>query len=254
VTAAAGSGRGQAGDHYSYRHYADPAVASRFDARRFGGPIGQYLLASQAALIETALAPVAGRHVIDVGTGTGRAAIGLSAAGATVVGVDASSEMLDVARHRAAEAGASIDFRLGDAHALEFPDASFDAAVGLRLIMHTPDWRRCLAELCRVARWRIVVDFPALGSAATIESLLRRVGRSAGLRTEAYRVLGAREVEAVLASRGFHVVTVHRQFVLPIALHRAIGRPGFTRTVERGLASLGLLRLVGSPVTMVAER
>ena len=53
---------------------------------------------SQQRLLLDALAPVAGERVIDVGTGTGRAAIGLAQAGAIVTGVDASVEMLDVAR------------------------------------------------------------------------------------------------------------------------------------------------------------
>ena len=40
-------------------------------------------------------------------------------------------------------------------------DRSFDLAVSLRVLMHTPDWRQCVAELCRVARRRVIVDFPA---------------------------------------------------------------------------------------------
>jgi hypothetical protein len=46
----------------------------------------------------------------------------------------------------------------------------------------------------------------------------------------------------------------HRQFVLPIALHKAIGSRAFTVGVETVLARIGLLRLVGSPVTVVAVR
>ena len=47
---------------------------------------------------------------------------------------------------------------------------------------------------------------------------------------------------------------VRRQFVLPIAFHKAIGRLGFTQTIERGLSAVGLSRVLGSPVTVVAER
>ena len=145
-------------------------------------------------------------------------------------------------------------FLPGDAHALPFPDRSFDAGVGLRLIMHTPDWTRCLAELCRVARWRVMVDFPALASAAALESAFRRAAHAFGRRTEPYRVLAERSVDRTFRANGFRIVSVHRQFVLPIAVHKAVGRPGGTRVLERALAALGLLRLFGSPVTMVAER
>jgi hypothetical protein len=50
------------------------------------------------------------------------------------------------------------------------------------------------------------------------------------------------------------VASAHRHFVLPIALHRAIGSPAVTRAAERALAAAGLRRLIGSPVTLVAER
>jgi hypothetical protein len=42
--------------------------------------------------------------------------------------------------------------------------------------------------------------------------------------------------------------------VLPIALHKLIGSRSFTTAVERVLAAAGILRLVGSPVTILAER
>src|SRR5687768_18140085 len=48
-----------------------------------------------------------------------RSAIALAQRGAVVTGVDASAEMLAVARLRAQEAGASVTFKQGDAHALE---------------------------------------------------------------------------------------------------------------------------------------
>ena len=76
----------------------------------------------------------------------------------------------------------------------------------------------------------------------------------AGGRFEAYRVIAEREVRAAFAAHGFRVAFVRRQFVLPIALHKRIGRRGFTEGVERGLAAVGLSRLLGSPVTMVGER
>jgi len=249
--------------HYSYTHYANKEVAAGFDQLRFSGPIGEYLLETQEALLMDAFTPLAtggsggslaGATLLDVGTGTGRAAIGLARAGATVMGVDASSEMLDVARDRAQAAQVSVTFDVGDAHALPFPAARFDGAVSLRVLMHTPDWSRCVGELCRVARRRVVVDFPSTSSLAALESGARHLRRAAGRPVEAYRVMSERSVVAALERHGYRVVRVHRQFVLPIALHKAIGSLAFTRGAERVLSAVGLLWLAGSPVTMVAER
>ena len=84
---------------YSYEVYADPAMAERFDAMRFSGPIGRLIADTQEQQIAAFLAPLEGRRVLDVGTGTGRAAIALAKRGAIVTGVDASAEMLEVAAH-----------------------------------------------------------------------------------------------------------------------------------------------------------
>jgi SAM-dependent methyltransferase len=243
-----------ADDHYSYAVYADSGMAERFDALRFGGPIGRLVAESQERVIVSFLAPLEGRRILDVGTGTGRAAIALARAGATVTGVDASAEMLGVARRRAGDAGVAVAFDQGDAHGLAYDDGAFDAAVCLRVLMHTPDWRQSLAELCRVARDRVVFDYPALASAAALQAVSRRVAHAAGMKVEAYRVFSDRSIDATLRAQGFRVRRRHRQFVLPIAFHKQIGSLPVTERLEGLLGSLGLRRLVGSPVTVVAER
>jgi ubiquinone/menaquinone biosynthesis C-methylase UbiE len=241
-------------DHYSYRVYADPATARTFDARRFGGPIGELVAGRQAEVVLAFLDPPRGCRVLDVGTGTGRAALLLAREGAQVTGVDASEEMLAVARHRAAQEGVDISFETGDAHALAFAARSFDAVVGLRLLMHATRWRECLSELCRVADRRVVIDYPSSRSLARLQSAARRLLHGLGRSTEPYRVFSDCEIAEQLERSGFRVRRVERQFVLPIALHKALGVSQATEAVERRLRRVGLLRLFGSPVTILAER
>jgi SAM-dependent methyltransferase len=243
-----------AADHYSYAVYADPAMAEAFEGLRFSGPIGRLLADTQERVIASFLSPVAGRSILDVGTGTGRAAIALAARGAMVTGVDASAEMLAVAGRRAREAKVPVSFARGDAHGLAFASRSFDSVVCLRVLMHTPDWRQSLAELCRVARDRVVFDYPALTSAASLQAWSRRVAAACGARVEAYRVFSQGSVSDALGANGFRVVDRHRQFVLPIALHKRIGSATATRRIETALETMGLTRRLGSPVTVVAER
>jgi 2-polyprenyl-3-methyl-5-hydroxy-6-metoxy-1,4-benzoquinol methylase len=244
----------QQGDHYSYAAYADPRMAESFEASRFSGPIGRLLADTQEQVIASFLAPVDGRSILDVGTGTGRAAIALARRGGIVTGLDASKEMLAVAGRRAQEAGVAVSFVRGDAHAIAFPAEYFDNVICLRVLMHTPDWRRSLGELCRVARHRVVLDYPALSSAAALQAATRRVAHRFGARVEAYRVFSDRALRTALAANGFHIVDTHRQFVLPIALHKTLGSASATSRIEGVLAGLGLRRLLGSPVTIVAER
>jgi len=241
-------------NHYSYAAYADPAMASTFDAKRFGGPIGQLLSEDQERVLSAVLGDVYGREILDIGTGTGRAAIALARRGARVTGIDASNEMLQVARARAADAGLTIEFTKADAHHLPYADRSYDATICFRVLMHVPDWPRALAEICRVSRTRVVLDYPAARSAAALQSGWRRVAVALGQRVEAYRVFGNRAIAEELERHGFRITSAHRQFVLPISLHKLVGSPGLTRGVEGGLASIGLLKLAGSPVTIAAER
>ena len=241
-------------DHYSYQLYADSGMAEAFDRMRFSGPVGRLVAESQERVIVDFLEPIAGRQVLDVGTGTGRGAIVLASRGAIVTGVDASAQMLAVARRRAAAAGLQVNFVEGDAHGLAYDDRSYDVVVCLRVLMHTPDWRQSLGELCRVARHRVLFDYPALVSAAAVQSAARHLANLAGGRTEAYRVFADRAVRATLRANGFEIQRSDRQFVMPIALHKRVGSAGMTRTVERAFRKTGLNWLLGSPVTVLAER
>lgn len=241
-------------DHYSYSAYADPDMARTFDKRRFNGPIGELVAKSQARVLANMVGRIKDRQMLDVGTGTGRAALILAAGGAKVTAVDASEEMLAIARQRAAEQLLAITFQQGDAHALEFADRSFDAVVSFRMLMHTPEWERCLAELCRVAMRLVIVDYPSATSAALFESLTRKVMHSAGMNTEPYRVFSQATIAKAFERNGFRIRSMHRQFVLPIAFHKAIGSRRFTLWSEHVLDHAGLLKPFGSPVTLVAER
>ncbi len=95
-----------------------------------------------------------GARALDVATGTGELALELARRGATlVVGLDFTAAMLAAAREKAAARGLdSVRFVAGDALALPFEDASFDAVTvgfGLRNVSDLP---RALAEMARVLR------------------------------------------------------------------------------------------------------
>jgi demethylmenaquinone methyltransferase / 2-methoxy-6-polyprenyl-1,4-benzoquinol methylase len=92
---------------------------------------------------------------LDVATGTGDLAIALQARGADVVGVDFSEGMLEIARKKAP----GIEFRTGNALALDFPDDEFDAATVGFGARNFDDLNRGLAEMARVVKpgGRVVV-------------------------------------------------------------------------------------------------
>ena len=89
---------------------------------------------------------LAGRRVLDVGSGTGRLALALAERGARVWGVDPAEEM--VARAHT-NVGRRVRVKIGRAEALPFKDGWFERAV-LRLVVHLVDRPRALPELARV--------------------------------------------------------------------------------------------------------
>lgn len=91
-----------------------------------------------------------GLRVLDVACGTGDLAFELSAAGAHVVGLDFTHEMLVIARGK--DRAARVPFLNGDALALPFEAGSFDAATIAFGLRNLADRGRGLSELARVVR------------------------------------------------------------------------------------------------------
>jgi SAM-dependent methyltransferase len=114
----------------------------------------QVCLPLHAAALEAARV-TAGTRLLDAGCGAGLLALLASLRGARVSAVDASPELLAVARRRLPTA----DLREADLEALPFGDASFDAVTAVNSIFYAADMAAATRELVRVARpgGRVVV-------------------------------------------------------------------------------------------------
>lgn len=94
---------------------------------------------------------VQGPRVLEVGVGTGKNML-FWPHEVEITAIDLTPGMLERARQRAAELKLSVDLRLGDVQALEFPDASFDTAVATCVFCSVPDPVLGLRELKRVVK------------------------------------------------------------------------------------------------------
>jgi ubiquinone/menaquinone biosynthesis C-methylase UbiE len=92
-----------------------------------------------------------GQRVLDVGTGTGSLAAALEKAGpgVQVTGIDPSEGFITYAKKNAS---GRTRFELGDAQALKFPDATFDATLSLFVMNFIPDHVKAIGEMARVTR------------------------------------------------------------------------------------------------------
>lgn len=150
--------------------FGDVTRFSRVDEQPDSGPFVGFLdlvnaLPEIQAVKERMIARLGlgpGQRVLDVGCGTGddvRRLAGLVAPSGRAVGVDLSLAMVNEARQRAVASDLPVEFHQGDITHLDFPDSSFDAARGERVLLHAPEAAAAVAELARVTRpgGRVVV-------------------------------------------------------------------------------------------------
>jgi ubiquinone/menaquinone biosynthesis C-methylase UbiE len=130
-------------------------------------------LAPAAVVSVGALALSGGEHVLDVGCGTGNAALVANEAGARVTGIDTSPRLLGVAQGRVPEG----DFLQADAADLPFDDGAFDAAVSVFGVIFARPAERAAAEMARVVRpggTVAVTSWPARGPVFAAVTLMRQ--------------------------------------------------------------------------------
>jgi 2-polyprenyl-3-methyl-5-hydroxy-6-metoxy-1,4-benzoquinol methylase len=231
---------------------ADVETSSHAYARRFAGSVGRWFLEVQERTTLELLGPWPGASVVDVGGGHGQVAAPLAAAGyaVTVVG----SRPVCVERVQDLVSAGRVRFQAADLMRLPFADRSFDVAVSFRLLPHVARWSELVAELGRVARRGVVVDYPTRRSLNAVADPLFSLKKGVEGNTRPFRVFRDAEIEAAFAKSGFFVTARRPQFFWPMALHRAFGLLPLSRGLEAATALAGLRRVLGSPVLLRLER
>lgn len=230
---------------------ADIVTASAAYALRFEGTVGAYFLEVQTRTTLELLAPWPGATVLDVGGGHGQLLGPLLDAGhdVTVYGSHEGAR----ARIAARLDGARARFQAGDLLRSRWPERAFDVVTCYRLLAHVTAWRDLVAELCRLARRAVLVDYPTRRSVNAAAEMLFAAKKRVEGDTRPFAVFRDRDVKAAFAAHGFDVTARRPEFFAPMALHRVVGRGKISRAVETTARGLGLVRALGSPVILRAE-
>jgi SAM-dependent methyltransferase len=103
-----------------------------------------------ARLLVDRAAPGPGERVVDLGCGTGNAALLCAARGARVTGVDPAARLLEVAREEAARHKLDADFVPGDGSAIPLANGEADLVVSVFGVIFAPDPQAAAGEIARV--------------------------------------------------------------------------------------------------------
>ena len=234
------------------REDGDVETSSEEYARRFAGPLGAFFLDAQARTVLELLRPWPGAAVLEVGGGHAQLAGPLVDAGhaVTVYGSDPAC----AARLRPWTGDGRVGFRAGDLLRAPWPDRSFDVVLAFRLLPHVTRWAALIAELARLARRAVVVDYPTRRSLNVASGALFGLKRGVEGNTRPFTVFRDAEVDSAFAAAGFLATARRPQFLLPMALYRALGSAPLARALEGGARVLGLTAVLGSPVISRLER
>ena len=162
-------------------------------------------------------APLAGKRILDIGSGGGILSESLSRLGATMVGIDPAPNNIAVAARHATLGGLSIDYRCTTIETLAPSGETFDAVLAMEVVEHVRDIPGFLRDAIAM------VTPGGLMIGATLNRTLK---------SYALAIVGAEYVLRWLP-RGTHD---WHQFVTPTEFKRHLTRNGLTLTEEAGVA------------------
>ena len=194
-----------------------------------------------------------GLRILDVGGGHAQSAVPLAKAGHKVTILSSRPEY--EARARRECAGLGVEFMTGSIESPPVEPGAYDVVVALRMVMHMPDWKAFIAGVTRVAGRAVIVDYPSWRSTNALEPMLFEIKRRIeGGGTRRYGMYWPGQIREAFKNNGFGSLRAWPQCALPLVVHRALKAPSLTGPVESVLRGLGVTRLVGSPVLVLAQK
>jgi 2-polyprenyl-3-methyl-5-hydroxy-6-metoxy-1,4-benzoquinol methylase len=246
--AGADSVTGATSSSHRFPETADIETASDDYAARFAGPIGTWLLGGQEKATLKMLKPYPEATILDVGGGHGQLTPALIQNGyqVTVLGSDESCQK----RIQTFIDQGHCQFQVGNVLALPYPNNAFDVVISYRFLAHVTQWQPFLAEMNRVAKKAIIVDYPTIRSFNAIAPLLFKVKKGVEQNTRPFICYQESDILSYLQTLGLTQGDRYAQFFWPMVLHRMLKSPSLSALLEGLVRPLGLSAWLGSPVIL----
>ena len=231
---------------------ADIETSSDDYARRFEGDVGRWFLKIQEQITTEMVGVFPSPRVLDVGGGHGQVTGALLENGCDVVILGSAESCRK--RVEPFLDGHKCSFRVGNLIDLPFGNQEFDVVISYRLLPHCERWKQLIAELCRVAREAVIVDFPEVYSVNAIAPWLFKWKKGIEKNTRPFTCFKQVDVVREFADHGFRVDGRCPEFFFPMVLHRALNVPLVSAALEKGCRCLRLTEMFGSPVILKMVR
>jgi len=163
-----------------------------------------------------------GLEVLDIGCGAGFTAEFLAKRGACVSGIDPSDPALRAAKAHAEATHLTIDYRLGSAEHLPYPDVSFDVVVCVDVLEHVGDLEKSLQEAFRVLRRGGYLLFDTINQTRLAKTVM----------------IGALENVLHIIPRGAHDWNL---FITPARLRQCLMNAGFDNVQLSGFPLMSVM-------------
>ncbi len=220
--------------------YADVFTSSEEYANRFSGVTGAWLVERQNHIIHDYLKRMSPASILDLAGGHGHIAnaFGDNYKITILSSNDDCSKQIK---------NNKCIFESGDIENLKYTDSSFDVVTCLRYLSHTENWQKVIAEMCRVAKKAIIIDYPPLISFNLLSPLLYKLKKNIEGNTRTYTVFKHSEIVGEFERNNYKLSFYNGQFFFPMVVHRIIQNPQVSEAIEFLPKKTRLTDLFGSP-------
>ena len=232
--------------------YPDLHSSTEEYAARFSGATGDWLIDAQTRALLSLVAPRNPDSIVDIGGGHSQCLVPLIQHGFKPHLYASSSEALGVSSSLVSSNRVAALF--GSLETLAISDQQYQSVISFRILSHMQDWRKFIAELCRISAQDVTIDYATYKSFNLLAGALFHLKKLIEGNTRHFLTFWDSELDAEFAKHGFKRAGDVRLLFWPLGLHRALKNVKLSSRLEL-FADLAYLRnALGSPVVARFER